>query len=170
MSLPTLTEYRQSTLRAFATCPRRTRFELEAGDVTTGWSEASADLGTVVHAVLAEIMQTLWRQAEESMATEEAMVIFWEVYNGLGDRAAGEGAGGRGVDGPRLLQVQVEAGADARDRGAVARGPGLPGWRDADREGQPDLVIADPPQGVVCCDYKSGHGPPEGSAAGAAGG
>jgi hypothetical protein len=79
--LPTLTEYRQSTLRAHATCPRRTRFELQAGDVTTGWSEAYADLGTVGHAVLAEIMETLRRQGEKQMATEEAMVICWEVYN-----------------------------------------------------------------------------------------
>jgi hypothetical protein len=161
MTLPTLTEYRQSTLRAFATCPRRTRFELEAGDVTTGWSEASADLGTVVHAVLAEIMQTLWRQAEESMATEEAMVIFWEVYNGLGIVLPAkelEDAAWMVRDfckykwkPERTLAIEEPLRVDLVCPDGVTRTV----------KGQPDLVIADPPQGVVCCDYKSGMGRPK---------
>ena len=160
MALPVLTEFRQSTLRAFATCPRRTRFELEAGDVTTGWSEASADLGTVVHAVLAEIMQTLWRQAEENMATEEAMVVFWEVYNAM----------------PVVLPAK-----ELEDAAWMVRDFCKYRWRPERTlaieeplrvelvcpdgvtrvvKGQPDIVIADPPKGVVVIDHKTGMGRP----------
>jgi RecB family exonuclease len=159
--LPTLTEYRQSTLRAHATCPRRTRFELQAGDVTTGWSEAYADLGTVGHAVLAEIMETLRRQGEKQMATEEAMVICWEVYNAH----------------PVILPAK-----ELEDLAWMIRGFCQYEWRPERTlsieeplrveivcpdgvtrtvKGQPDLVIADPPYGVIVVDYKFGMARPK---------
>jgi hypothetical protein len=161
VSLPMLTEFRQSTLRAHATCPRRTRAELEAGDITTGWSEASADLGTVVHAILAEIMATLARLGEKQMPTEEATVIAWEVYNALPVTLPAKEL----ADMEWMVQsfckyqwrpertlaieepIRVELVCDDGEVRTV--------------KGQPDLVIADPPRGLVCVDHKTGMARPK---------
>src|SRR3982751_5478078 len=52
--LEPLPAYRQSLTTAFAVCPRRTRFALQGrGNYATGYTESSADLGTVFHAVAA---------------------------------------------------------------------------------------------------------------------
>jgi hypothetical protein len=84
MTLPILTEYRQSTLRAMEVCPRRTRFALELDeDLTTGWTEGSADLGTVFHAFVVDYMKTLRRpefRPAKQMPTEEAVNVAREVY------------------------------------------------------------------------------------------
>jgi hypothetical protein len=59
VSLPTLTEYRQSTLRALEVCPRRTRFALETGDLITGWTGGSTTLGAIFHEFVFDYMETL---------------------------------------------------------------------------------------------------------------
>jgi hypothetical protein len=159
-TLPTLEEYRQSTLRNDATCPRRTRGELQAGDVTTGWSEASADLGTAVHAVLAEIMRTLRDTGEIQMPTEEATVICWEVYNALDLTLP--------VVELETLEWMVQSfcrfewptpifAVEEPLRVPVECMDGVVRVL----KGQPDVVIADPPRGLVCVDWKSGMARPK---------
>src|SRR4051812_7127879 len=79
-SLAPLDAYRQSLVTSFAVCARRTRFALQGrGDFATGYTEATADLGTVFHAVAAEILRTLWRQGEQQMPTQEAVEVMYEV-------------------------------------------------------------------------------------------
>ncbi len=68
--------YRQSRIRAFHECPRRTVLEV---DWTAGLVGESADLGSALHAVVAEILRTLWRQGEKQMATQEAMEVCYEI-------------------------------------------------------------------------------------------
>lgn len=71
---------RQSTLRAFQSCPRRTWHDLQSPDLTDGFTEGAADLGTVVHAIAAEILETLKRQGQTQIPTQEAVEIAYEVY------------------------------------------------------------------------------------------
>lgn len=76
-----LAAYRQSLLRSFEVCPRRTLASLQTpDDLSVGYVEASADLGRMVHEVIAEILRTLRRQGEKQMPTEEAIVVMREVY------------------------------------------------------------------------------------------
>lgn len=161
MTLPVLTEYRQSTLRSHATCPRRTRFDIEFGDFTTGWTEAAADLGTVVHAILAEIMETLRRQGEPQMGTEEATVIAWEVYNGLEITLP-----------PHELEAMewmIQSFCQYRwrpERILAIEEPlrvelVCPDGEVRTVKGQPDIILADPPYGIVIIDYKTGMAKPK---------
>lgn len=72
---------RQSLLRALSQCGRRTRAEITLDlPYTYGYSEATADLGSVMHAVADEILRTLYRQGEVQMPTEEAINVMREVY------------------------------------------------------------------------------------------
>lgn len=72
---------RQSTLRGFEVCGRRTWHDIQAGeDSIRGFTEASADLGTVMHLIGAEILRTLHEQTETQMPTQEAVEIAYSVY------------------------------------------------------------------------------------------
>lgn len=72
---------RQSTLKALSVCGRRTYHDLLAGeDSIRGHTEATAELGTVQHAVCAAILRTLYEQGETEMSTYEAEAIANEVY------------------------------------------------------------------------------------------
>src|SRR5690348_16203398 len=71
--------FRANTLRSFEVCAQRTREAMKTPDVPTGFVESAGDLGTVFHAVAAEILRTLHRQGERSMATQEAVEIMYEV-------------------------------------------------------------------------------------------
>jgi hypothetical protein len=158
--LPILEEYRQSVLRNHATCPRRTRFELQAGDVTTGWSEASADLGSATHEVLAEIMRTLRRQGEPKIPTEEATVICWEVYDRLDLTLP--------PDELETLEWMVQSFCQYQwrpERFFSVEEPFraeliCPDGEFRTLKGQPDLVISDPPRGLICVDWKTSRARP----------
>lgn len=75
---------RQSTLRALSVCPRRTYHDLLAGeDAIRGHTEATAELGTTMHAIAAAILRTLYENGETEMNTYDAEAIAWEVYDEL---------------------------------------------------------------------------------------
>lgn len=78
---------RQSTLRGLQQCGRRTWHSIQLEDdpmandsLVVGYTESSADLGTVMHAVAAAILRTLWERGEEWMPTQEAVEIAYEQY------------------------------------------------------------------------------------------
>jgi PD-(D/E)XK nuclease superfamily protein len=68
--------YRQSTLKAFTECPRRTVLDMGA---TTGLVGAAADLGSALHAVVARVLETLQMTGEAQIPTQEAVEIMYEV-------------------------------------------------------------------------------------------
>lgn len=160
MKLPQLDEFRQSTLRAIEVCPRRTKHSLAAGDIATGWTEGAADLGTVFHAVAAEMMATLRRQGEAQMATEEAVVIAREVYAASPITLSAEDHDALNwmVLGfckykwrpERTLAIEEPLRIEVVCPDGVVRVA----------KGQPDLVIADPPKGLVVVDYKTTRAKP----------
>jgi hypothetical protein len=68
--------YRQSRLRSFTECARRTVLQ---ADGATGAVGASADLGSATHAVVAEILNTLKVTGQTQPPTQEAVEIMYEV-------------------------------------------------------------------------------------------
>jgi hypothetical protein len=164
MTLPILTEYRQSTLRALEVCARRTRFDLEAGDINSGWTEGSADLGTLFHEYAAEYLRTLMRpecQGWRQMPHEEAINVLREVYAaspitlGSKDRVALRGMA-LGFceykwDVRRILYLEEPLRVELP----------CPDGEVRTIKGQPDLVYSDPPYGVIIFDWKTGQGRPK---------
>lgn len=159
--LEPLSEYRQSLTTSVTKCGRRTRFDLERGDVLAGWTETSADLGTVAHAVIAEILRTLYRHGEAQMPTQEAVEVMREVYGAskialpADDRDALRGMilGFCEIkwQATRIMALEERLTADIVCPDGVTR----------TLKGQPDLLMADPPQGVVIGDWKGGRGKPK---------
>jgi hypothetical protein len=152
---------RQSLLAGVETCGWRTLKSLEAkGDWAVGYSDWSADLGTVFHLFARFYLRQLWKSTEQQMSTYDAEPIMYEA----------------------LLKSDRVLPADEReDLVWLCRGfchykwnahlilaleerltsevPGLDG-RLRTITGQPDVVMSDPPDGILIRDYKSGWGRP----------
>lgn len=165
--------YRQSLLHSFETCPRRTWHAMQLPeDLNVGYTEASADLGRLVHEVFAEILRTMRRQGMDQIPTEEAVVIMREVY-----AASPVVLPAAERDDLRWLTLEfcryrfpperimaIERPLEAQIR--------CPDGRTRTLTGRPDLLMRDGSHGVVIGDYKSGKGkprsprsmPPEGEA------
>lgn len=159
--LKPLDTYRQSTLAGLGTCARRTRFALERGDDTVaGWVGSTGDLGTVFHAVVAEMLRTMWKYDHRTMPTEEAMTVCREVYaNGditlpAEDRRTLSGlvlAFCKFPFAPRkIAALEQRLTLDIVCPDGVTR----------TLKGQPDLVMYDPPHGLIVVDWKTGQGKP----------
>lgn len=161
-----LPEFRQSLLRSMEKCPRRTRFALEAGDLTTGWTEGSADLGTVFHMFVHEYLNTLKKpdvRGARQMATEDAVNVAREVYQSLPivlTVEEYEALIGMVVrfcemqwDVRRILFQEEPLRAELTCRDGVVRTV----------KGAPDLVYSDPPYGAICFDWKTGKAKPKSS-------
>jgi hypothetical protein len=155
--------YRQSLLNGFATCARRTKFGLLAGeDHTIGWVGHSGDLGTALHAVAREILRTLYRQGEPQMATQEAVEVMYEVVKDLPFA----------LPGPALDDLRWLTLAFAQHKWNPIRILALeeairvpiecPDGVTRTLKGQPDILVADPPTGLIVVDLKSGRGRPKG--------
>lgn len=154
--------YRQSLLTAFAECPRRALLSLTVPEnLTTGNVAQSADLGSAMHAIIAEILRTLYRQGATQMPTQEAIEVMYEVL------AAGSWVLGpaelddlRGLVLNFALYYEWNAGRIiALERRLTADVP-CPDGKTRTITGQPDLIVADPPNGAIIVDYKSGRGRP----------
>lgn len=149
--------FRQSRLRAFVECPRRT--VLDTG-FSAGLVGSSAALGSAFHAVAAEMLRTLYRQSELRMATQEAVVIMREVID--------NGPWVLDATDDRWLRRMVLSFADelwqpsrfmtVEQRMMVELA--CPDGEIRTLTGTPDLVIADPPSGAVIVDHKTGMGVP----------
>lgn len=161
-TIPRPDVFRQSLLAGVETCARRTRFALQAGeDQSLGWVGSTGDLGKVMHAVLAEMLRTMWRHGHTQMPTEEAMVICREVY------AAGDiflptedrhtlaglvlGFCRREFNPVRIVALERPITLDLV----------CPDGEIRTLKGQPDLITSDPPYGLEITDWKSGMGKPK---------
>jgi hypothetical protein len=159
--LKPLDVYRQSTLASFETCARRTRFDLQAGDVTTGWTESAADLGSVVHEVLAEILRTIKEYGEPHVPTQEAVEIMYEVMNASSIVLPVEDCHtlrwlvldfcDLTWDPSRIAAIEERLTLDVL----------CPDGEIRTLKGQPDVVLFDPPHGLIIPDWKSGKGTPK---------
>jgi hypothetical protein len=155
---------RQSTLTTFARCPLSARFELEAGE------RHSPELsrGTLAHSVVEECLRTMHRHGNSQIPVAEALEIMYEVL-------AQRGVASEDVlalppeEKLHLKQFVVRFASDWEwdVRRIVAIEERL--WHPITCEdgkvrtltGTPDLILVDPPDGLVVCDLKSGFGPPK---------
>lgn len=158
---------RQSLLAEFDSCPLMTRFGLESPDVT---SPAQAR-GILFHRFAAEVLRTLQRTGESRVPVAEALEILYEVCaqrdvpdgevvacpareRRLLRIAAIKFASENEFRMERLIDVERRLFADLEypspDGGIVRRRV----------TGQPDALIADPPDGAVVLDWKTTLQPP----------
>lgn len=155
--MPDPLRFRQSRLRSFTACPRRT---VLATDETSGFVGSSATLGSAFHEIAAEILRTLQRQSEPQTSTQECVEVMREVL--------ATGPWVLTADDYRWLCQMVLSFADytwpperiiaVEERLAVAIL--CPDRRLRTLTGTPDVVLADPPGGAVVVDHKTTLGVP----------
>ena len=152
--------YRRSLLQGYETCPRRTRFDLQTGDQTTGYTDSTAMIGTVLHMVINRILASLHRYGHSQMATQEAIEVMYETMADcefvLDSKAADE----------LRWMVLAFCRHEWTTKWIMAAEELL--WRDIVCQdgktrtltGRPDLVMYDGVAGINIIDYKSGRAKP----------
>jgi len=157
--------FRQSLLRGFTVCARRTLHGLKVGDdAVTGWVTDRGHLGTAFHEFQRRYLSTLAEQDERQMPTQEAVEVMYEVLATLPFALPGETLdelrylvlGFCDIPWePRLLRsamLEEELRAEVECPDGVVRV----------LKGTPDVLMFDPPAGLVVADAKTGRGRPRG--------
>lgn len=174
---------RQSLLASFEQCPRRAMHGRAIDDdLVVGNVGSSADLGQAFHAFAAEYLRTLWKQEEPNMATQEAIEILYEVLANGAERlnvTTGETRREQWVlpakDRDALIGMVLGfCRYEWKPRDILPYGTDLdPQGNRLSAEivcpdgvtraitGQPDVILGDPPDGIVVIDFKSGQGKPK---------
>lgn len=156
------TTYRQSLLRSFEVCPRRALHEIQLPeDLSVGNVEASADLGSATHAVFNEILETMRRHGEAQISTQEGIEVMYEVI-AKSDFVL------PASEFDDLIRFTLSfCSYYTWPRPAMALEKRLtldlvcPDGKTRTLTGQPDVIIADPPDGLVVVDFKTGQGKPK---------
>ena len=160
--------FRQSTLASLEICPRRTYYGLRTpDDLAVGYVEATGDLGSMIHLVFAEILRTLYRQSEQQLSTQEAIEVAYEVMAKSDIVLPAD-------ERDTLIGLTLnfcEKKWDTRRFMPTANGPAIEQRLSMEIKcqdgktrtftGQPDLLMADPPDGIAIYDWKSGRGQPK---------
>lgn len=155
--------YRQSHLRGFTICARRTMHGLLAGDdTTTGWVGHAGDLGTAFHVFQHRYLTTLQETGQGQMPTQEAIEVLYEVlaelpftlpFEALDDlRYLVLGFCDLMWNPKRLLALEEEIRVQIP----------CPDGEIRTLKGTPDILMSDPPDWIIVVDAKSGRGRPRG--------
>lgn len=149
---------RQSLLRTYDQCPQAAVWDAEGyQDYSTG----PQALGTALHAVAEEIVRTLVKQDEEQMPTEEAITVMREVMA----RKEMPHLSSKLMDDLRMLTLRFAEYTwtpkyvrwlEERLFVDIACPDGI----TRTVTGQPDIMLADPPDGAIVVDLKSGQARP----------
>jgi hypothetical protein len=148
--------YRQSLLGVADNCLLSARFELEG----LGYTNAAQARGIVFHRYAAEVLRTLRRTGEVSIPVAEALEILYEVsrQTNVPDedvvivparerrllRIAAIALVGNAFNMTRLIDVERRLYATVDVDGVERR-----------ITGQPDALLADPPDGAIVLDWKT---------------
>jgi len=154
-----LESYRQSILAGFEVCARRTYHSLiTPDDLPVGYVGSTGDLGTVAHAVFAEILRTLRKHGESQMSTQEAVEVMREVQARADVVLPADEREDLKMltlrfceyEWPpnRILAIEQRLATEVKGQDGKPR----------ILTGQPDLLLAHPPATVIICDYKTGWG------------
>lgn len=155
--------YRQSLLRSFTVCGRRTLHGMKVGDdMAIGWVGRRGDLGTAFHEFAHRYLATLHETGHGQMPTQEAIEVMYEVLAELPFTLPfGELDELRWLvlgfcdllwNPKRILALEERLEAEIL----------CPDGEVRVLKGQPDVLLADPPDWIICGDYKSGLGRPKG--------
>jgi hypothetical protein len=165
--------HRQSTLASFDSCRLMTRWDLEG----VGFDNAAQARGTLFHRVAAEILRTMWRTGNGEIPTEEALAILYEVcaQRDVPDadviwcpsaerRMLRQCVLGlvwdRETRKPRRFNVGALMSIEERLHAPISYDDPDGGRVERVITGQPDAIIAEPPDGVVVLDWKTTRRPP----------
>lgn len=165
--------YRQSMLGAVDECALRARFELESAEFNTHEQAR----GTLFHRYAAEILRTLQRTGQVSIPVAEALQILYEVCRqrdvdsrdvlvipARERRTLRKCAIGLVYDRERkrLREFRVDRLLAVEERLTHTLRYEGPDGNMMDRviSGQPDAILADPPDGVVVLDWKTTRSAP----------
>jgi hypothetical protein len=157
--------FRRSLVQGFTICPRRTMHEmlLPDQDLAVGNVGHTGNLGWAFHEFMRRYLQTLQEQGEPKMPTQEAVEVMYEVLADLPFTLPFEA-----LDDLRWMVIgfcdipwPVPLLILAQEKPLTAA------VRCADGEvrtvqGTPDIVVGDPPDGIIIIDAKSGRGRPKG--------
>lgn len=156
--------YRQSLIAAFDSCPLRARFSLEDDRRTPG---ALAARGTLTHRALHKAVRSMWEHGERTMSVEQGMELLTDVLCQR-DVPADEVVPlpMREMKWCRVVMVKWCENTVLDARKVIATEERLfATLKLPDREvritGQMDLLLADPPDGIVVVDYKTGYRRPK---------
>lgn len=157
--------YRQSLLRGFTICARRTMHGmLVDDDLPTGWVETSGDLGTAFHAFQEKYLRQLAVSGEVQMPTQEAIEVMYEALAQLPFVLPFDDLDDLRIMvlkfcdiqwNPRLLK---HAAFEEELRAEIVCPDGV----TRVLKGTPDVLMFDPPAGLLITDGKSGRGRPRG--------
>lgn len=164
MSLPILTEYRQSTLRAMEVCPRRTRFALEAGELKTGWTKGSTNLGQIFHAFVWLYINQLKHpdiRPAKNLPTEEVAVIAREAYAQSKVTLSAEDYHALVGMAVRFADFKWDVNRILAQEDPLRVDLVCPDGEVRTVKGQPDLIMSDPPRGLIIYDWKTGRAQPK---------
>lgn len=169
--------HRQSLLAEADACMLRTRWRLEVAEAIHAadrmdrtWDTAEAARGVLGHRYASEVLRTLWRTGETQMPVSEALEVLYEVcaQRGVPDadvvylparerrylrmfaiRLVSQDGKLRTWNMSRLLAIEERQWAKVEypDPAGGVVGRVI--------TGQPDVTLADPPDGVVVLDWKS---------------
>jgi hypothetical protein len=154
---------RQSTMTTFAHCPMSALFEIQAGERHA----PPLARGTLAHRCVEEILHTLKGHGEDSMPTEEGIVVMREVLAQIDTPSEDvlvlppdeEAALRQFVirfcsdwkwNAPQVMGLEVPLRAEIVCPDGVTRV----------LTGTPDVLVAEPPDAIVVVDFKSGLGVP----------
>lgn len=155
--------FRQSLLRSFEVCPRRTLHGMKVPDhLSTGWVGHAADLGTALHEFQRRYLLTLAEHGQGNMPTQEAIEIMYETVAELPFTLPWEamdelrqlvlGYTDLIWNPKRILALEGELRWEVE----------CPDGEVRVLKGTPDVLMADPPHGLIVVDAKSGRGRPRG--------
>lgn len=157
--------YRQSLIAAFDTCPLRARFSLEDDRRTPGQMAAR---GTLVHRALHKAVREMWKNGERTYSVEQGMELLTRVLcqtdvpsEEVVPLKMEEMRWARVImtkwcentvlDARKVLATEERLFADLL----------LPTGKTVQLTGQLDLLLADPPDGLIVVDYKTGFRRPK---------
>jgi PD-(D/E)XK nuclease superfamily len=157
--VPEPVRIRQSLLRSFYECPLRAVNEIEH---TAGNVGESADLGSALHAVVAEVLRTLCRTGEAQMPHQESVEVLYEVVNAGPWVLSPESHDWLRQMVLNFCELEIRPERILRIEEQLSTAIVCPDGVTRILTGTPDLLVADPgdPPGVVIEDYKSSLGVP----------
>lgn len=158
--------YRQSLLSKADNCSLSTLFDLEGNDYTTHEQAR----GIIFHRYAAELLRTLWRTGEHQIPHEEAMQILYEVSRQREVephevvvvparerrllRICALALANTPLDMSKVLEIET------RHTATLNYDHPVHGRVERTISGTPDVVVADPPHGLVVIDWKTAPSAP----------
>lgn len=157
--------YRQSLIATFDSCPLRAKFAILDRRRTPGHLAAR---GTLLHRAMHKAVRQMWKNGERTFGVEQGMELLLEVLTQQdvpGEEvvpltmremrwtrvAMAKWCESTVLDSRKILATEERLFADLA----------LPTGRTVKVTGQMDLLLADPPDGLIITDYKTGFRRPK---------